>query len=80
MAGLATHQSAEPDSLVVRMNPADRQALLEDAPETYYVTEFYERHPIVLARLSRLDHDALHDLLSVSWRLTMTKSRGRRCT
>jgi hypothetical protein len=80
MAGLATHQSAEPDSLVVRMNPADRHALLEDAPETYYVTEFYERHPIVLARLSRLDHDALHDLLSVSWRLTMTKSRGRRCT
>ena len=77
MAALATHESAEPDSLVVRMNPADREALLEDAPETYYVTEYYERHPVVLARLSHLDTDALHDLLSVSRRLTLAKARKR---
>lgn len=77
MACLASHQSAEPDTLVVRMNLADRDALLEDAPETYYVTDFYEPHPVVLARLSQLTTDALHDLLSVSWRLTMSKSRGR---
>ena len=54
MAGLATHESAEADSLVVRMDLADRDALLEDAPDTYYVTEYYERHPVVLARLSLL--------------------------
>jgi hypothetical protein len=77
MAGLATHHSAEPDSLVVRMDPTDRQALLEDAPETYYVTDDYERHPVVLARLSQLTSDALHDLLSVSRRLTLAKTRKR---
>lgn len=77
MAALATHQSAEPDSLVVRMDPADREALLEDAPDTYYLTEHYERHPVVLARLSHLDADALHDLLSVSRRLTLAKARKR---
>jgi hypothetical protein len=78
MAGLATHPSAEPGTLVVRMDFADRAALLEDAPETYYVTDYYERHPVVLARLSRLDDDALRDLLAMSWRLTLAKARPRR--
>jgi hypothetical protein len=77
MACLASHQSAEPDTLVVRMDPADRDALLEDAPETYYVTEYYERHPVVLARLSQLNSDALHDLLAVSRRLTLANGRKR---
>ena len=77
MAGLASHQSAEPDTLVVRMDPADRDALLEDAPDTYYVTEYYERHPVVLARLSQLNSDALHDLLAVARRLTLAKGRKR---
>ncbi len=77
MAGLATHESAEADSLVVRMDLADRDALLEDAPDTYYVTEYYERHPVVLARLSHLDTAALRDLLSVSRRLTLAKTRKR---
>ena len=77
MACLASHQSAEPDTLVVRMNVADRDALLEDAPDTYYITDYYERHPVVLARLSQLDSDALHDLLSVSRRLTLAKARKR---
>jgi hypothetical protein len=77
MAALATHHSAEPDSLVVRMDLTDREALLEEAPETYYVTDYYERHPVVLARLSQLNPDALHDLLSVSRRLTLAKTRKR---
>jgi hypothetical protein len=46
---------------------------LEDSPETYYVTDHYRGYPVVLVRLSRLDQEALHDLLSVSWRLTAIK-------
>ena len=65
MAALASHPSAEPDTLVVRMDPDDREGLLEDAPETYYVTDYYERHAVVLARLSQLNREDLHDLLSV---------------
>ena len=68
MAGLAMHPSAEPGTLVVRMDLDDREALVDDAPETYYLTDYYRTHPVVLARLSRLDRDALHDLLTVSWR------------
>jgi hypothetical protein len=34
MAGLATHHSAEPATLVVRSGFEEREWLLEDAPET----------------------------------------------
>jgi len=37
MAGLATHPSAEPDTLVVRHGLEEREWLIEDAPETYYL-------------------------------------------
>lgn len=77
MAGLATHRSAEPGTLVVRVGLEERAWLLEDAPETYYVTDYYRSYPIVLVRLSRIDRDALRDLLSVSWRLTLAKIRLR---
>jgi len=61
MAGLATHRSAEPDSLVVRVNLEERELLLDEAPETYYLTDDYRRYPIVLVRLSGIDRDALRD-------------------
>jgi len=75
MAGLATHRSAEPGTLVVRCDLETRASLLEDAPEAYYVTDYYQRYPLVLVRLSRIDRDALRDLLSVSRRLTLPKAR-----
>ena len=77
MAGLATHPSAEPETLVVRAGFEEREWLLEDAPETYYLTDYYRRYPVVLVRLSRIDRDALRDVLSVSWRLTLAKARKR---
>ena len=74
MAGLAAHPSAEPASLVVRVGVEEREWLLQDAPGTYYLTDYYRPHPVVLVRLSRIDRDALRDLLSMSWRLTLAKS------
>ena len=82
MAGLATHPSAEPDTLVIRVGCEEREWLIADAPETYYLTDYYRSYPLLLVRMSRVDRDALHDLLSVSWRLTSLKvpnrSRSRR--
>ena len=75
MAGLASHPSAEPDTLVVRADVEHRDALLEEAPDTYYLTDYYRRYPLVLVRLRRLDRDALRDLLSMSRRLTLSKRR-----
>jgi hypothetical protein len=70
VAGLATHRSAEPETLVVRVGLEDREWLIEDAPETYYITDYYRAYPVVLVRLSPIDGGALGDVLSVScdWR------------
>lgn len=78
MAGMATHPSAERDTLVVRVALDERAWLLEDAPDTYYVTDYYCKYPVVLVRLSRVSRDALRDLLSVSWRLAVAKTGRRR--
>jgi hypothetical protein len=75
LAGIATDESADADTLVVRMEHEERQYLLEDAPDTYYVTEHYEHQPVVLVRMELLEHDALRDLLSGSWRLAMKKGK-----
>jgi hypothetical protein len=84
MAGLAMHPSAEPGTLVVRVDLEERDAMIEDAPDTYYVTDYYRRHPVILVRLSEIDRDALRDVLSMSWRLTdpsyrdaISRSSGR---
>jgi len=74
LAGLATHPSAEPDTLVVRCGLEEREWLIKDAPETYYVTNYYRSYPLLLVRLPRVDQEALRDLLSVSWHLTSCKA------
>jgi hypothetical protein len=75
MAGLAMDPSVEAGTLVVRADLEERAAFLEDAPQTYYLTDHYRRYPVVLVRLSTVDRDALHDLLSMSRRLTLAKRR-----
>ena len=80
MAGVANDETAEADSLVVRCAFDDRALLLEDAPETYYVTDFYAKYPVVLVRLSAVTRDALRDLLSVSRNMALAKRRRPRRT
>lgn len=60
---IASHRSAEPDTLVVMMDIADRDALVDDDPDTYYLKEHYVGYPCVLVRLSRVHPDALRDLV-----------------
>jgi len=78
---IASHKSAEPNTLVVMMDFADRDALLEDAPDTYYLKEHYLSYPCVLVRLSRIRADALRDLVTGAYRFVSTKmenSKARR--
>ena len=58
-ACIASHKSAEPNTLAVMMDFGDRDALLQDDPETYYLKEHYVNYPCVLVRLSRVRADAL---------------------
>ena len=57
MAGLATHRSAEPDTLVVRVDFDERELLLQDAPDTYYVTDDYRKYPVVAKAQKRAGAD-----------------------
>ena len=79
-ACLATHRSAEPDSLAVRMDFSHRDELMAADPETYYLTDHYVDYPVVLVRLSRVHPDALRDLLTMGWRYILAgwKRRARR--
>ena len=79
MAGMAMHASAEPDTLVVRIDLESRRWLLDEAADTYYVTPYYEPHPVVLVRPRRIDREALRGLLASARRATLEKSaRARR--
>jgi len=68
MACKAINKSAEPESLGVRIDFEQRDALLAEAPETYYLTDHYRPYTFVLVRLSRIGKDQLRDLLGASWR------------
>ncbi len=79
LACTAIHKSAEPDSLMVRIDFEQRGALLAEAPETYYVTDHYVNYPAVLVRLSQIRRDELRDLLDSAWRfVTSQKKRTAR--
>lgn len=71
----ASHKSAEPDTLVVMMDPADRTALIEDEPATFYLKEHYVTYPCVLVRLSRIQTDALRDLLAGAHRFVVANAK-----
>jgi len=72
---LASHKSAEPNTLVVMMDFADRDALIEDDPGTYYLKEHYVNYPCVLVRLSRVHADAVRDLVAGAHRFISAKAR-----
>lgn len=79
LACLAINKSAEPDSLVVRTGFEERAALVSEQPETYYVTDHYVKHPVVLVRLNQIRDDQLRDLLKCAWRfVTADASRKSR--
>src|SRR5690348_6398222 len=68
LACMASHKSAEPRSLVVRIPFEDRDALIADDPRIYYVKPHYLDYPSVLVRLALIECDALRDLLHSAWR------------
>jgi len=76
-ACVAINKSAEPNSMVIRMDTAQRDLLIEEDPATYYLTDHYVDYPCVLVRLSRVSPEALRDLLTGAHRFVGT-SRVRK--
>ena len=74
LACMASHKSAEPNTLVVLLGFDQRDAMIADAPATYYLKPHYAGYPAVLVRLSKIDRGALKDLLRAAWRFVDTSA------
>ena len=74
LACVPSNKSAEPDSLVVRMDIDDREHLLAEAPDIYYVTDHYVGYGAVLVRLPRVTEDILRDLLNTAYKFVTSKA------
>ena len=74
----ALHKSAEPNSLVVSVDFAQRAKLIEDDPGAYYVTDHYLSYPMVLVRLGQVDRSVLKALLLVAWEFASSKTKTSR--
>lgn len=77
MACQAINKAAEPNTLAVCMPIPNRDELIAADPDTYYLKPHYENYPCVLVRLSRIQSDALRDLLKMGWEFTRSQVRRK---
>ena len=84
MVCMPSHKSAEPDSLVVRIDFLERDLRIANEPDVYYVKPHYVNYPCVLTRLSQVSDSALKDLLESAYQYITKKkkphARSRRRT
>ncbi len=76
-AYIAINKSAEPNSLGIHCDFADRDALIAEQPDVYYTASHYENYPCVLVRLARVKADALDDLLRMAHRFASSTPKKR---
>jgi hypothetical protein len=77
LACLPSHRSAEPGSLVARVDFDDRAKLLTADPDVYYVTDHYVGYTSVLVRLARIHRDVLRDLLGMAYKFVTPTAAPR---
>src|SRR3954467_9180098 len=66
IACIASNKAAEPGTLIVRTDFEQREMLIEEEPDTYYLKDHYKASSVVLVRLSRVKADAMRDLLTAA--------------
>ena len=54
-------------TLVVRVDPLEREALLNDPSGTYFITPHYQDHPYILVGIESADPGELWELLVEAW-------------
>lgn len=58
------------DVLMVKLDMADRDMLIDAQPRIYFTAPHYAGYPAVLVRLTRIDPEELRRLLTAAWRYT----------
>jgi hypothetical protein len=66
---LFTRQHQDGESLVVKIDYAERSMRMKTDPATFYITDHYLNYPWVLVRLAEVELDDLRELLADAWRL-----------
>ena len=74
----ALHKSAEPNSLMVRIDFDQRAGLLAENPKVYYLTDHYVDYPGVLVRLDQIDLKSLKKLLAMARQSISSKKKANR--
>jgi len=77
IACVAINKDAEPNSLMIRMPIDQRNALIAEEPDVYYLKPHYEPYPCVLVRLGKVHREALRDLLTGAWRRASAETPRR---
>ena len=75
LACIPINKSAEANSIAVRIDFEQRTELLRERPESYYITDHYAPHPIVLVRLAKISRDDLKELLRDACRFVSSSRR-----
>jgi hypothetical protein len=65
------HQSG--DSVVVKIDPAERTMRMRADPKAFYITDHYINYPLMLVRFSAVRREDLSELLEESWRRSAPK-------
>ncbi len=58
---------------VVRVEPTDRDVLLQADPDAFLLTDHYVGYPFMLVRLAQVRKDLLSELLEQAWRKVAPK-------
>ncbi len=66
------------DTLVLRCPIEQREALIAEDPDTYFLTEHYVNYPWVLARMSAINPAALRDVVTMAHRNALADQRKGR--
>jgi hypothetical protein len=80
LACMASHKSAEPDTLVALVGFDQRDAMIADDPDTYYLKPHYVGYPSVLVRLRHIERAGLRDLLQTACRFVGASARKTKST
>jgi len=65
----------EPNSLGVHMSFEERDRLMAERPDVYYLTDHFRPYPAVLVRLSNVSRTELRTLLGAAWHHAMERRR-----
>ena len=61
------------ETLVAKVDPADRARYLERWPDTFYLTEHYRSYPTMLVYLTSVSEDTLRRIIEGAWRFVAPK-------